>query len=238
MNYALIFAGGTGQRMNTKSKPKQFLELHGKPLIIYTIEVFENCKEIDGILIVCLEQWIPYMNTLLKKYFIRKVIDVIPGGISGQISIRNGVIRLYELCKRDSIVLVHDGVRPLIDEKTIKDNICCVKEHGNAITITPAVETVVLENEIDDDITIFNRSQCRMARAPQSFFLKDLYEAHIWAQKIKKNDFIDSACLMHTFGKKLHTVTGPIENIKITTPMDFYIFRAIEDAKENQQIFG
>lgn len=238
MNYALIFAGGTGQRMNTNSKPKQFLELHGKPIIIYTIEIFEKCKEIDGILIVCLEQWIPYMDLLLKKYYIKKAIDIVPGGINGQDSIFHGVCRLHELCEPDSIVLVHDGVRPLIDEKTIEDNISCVKENGNAITVTPVVETVAIENEDDGDISIFDRSRCRLARAPQSFRLKDLYAAHMWAQEENETDFIDSACLMRTFGQKLHTVKGPIENIKITTPMDFYIFRAIEDVKENQQIFG
>lgn len=235
MNYALIFAGGTGQRMNTKSKPKQFLELHGKPIIIYTIEVFENCESIDGIVVVCLKQWIPYMNTLLQKYFIKKVIDVVPGGTSGQESIMHGVMRLHELCEQDSIVLVHDGVRPLIDENTIIDNIRCVQENGNAITVTPAVETIAIEE--DDDVAIFNRSKCRLARAPQSFVLKDLYAAHMWAKKESRFDFIDSACLMRSYGQKLHTINGPIENIKITTPMDFYIFRAIEDAKENQQIF-
>ena len=95
MNIAVIFAGGTGQRMNTASKPKQFLELHGKPILIYTLENFQNHPQIVGIVLVCLESWIDYCNELLQKYHITKVLKVVPGGNSGQESIFNGLAQKH-----------------------------------------------------------------------------------------------------------------------------------------------
>lgn len=119
MNYALIFAGGTGQRMNTKTRPKQFLELYGKPIILYTIEAFENHPAIDGIVVVCLKDWIPFLKKKIAHYDIAKVIDVVPGGVTGQESIRNGLAALGAAVGRDHAVFVHDGVRPLVSDETI-----------------------------------------------------------------------------------------------------------------------
>lgn len=236
-NVALIFAGGTGQRMNTKTRPKQFLELHGKPIIIYTLECFDSHPLIDGIVVVCLESWIPFLNKMLKKFDISKVVDVIPGGDSGQASIRNGVARAAELFDSDSTVLVHDGVRPLIDEDTISSCIEATREFGSAITTVPAIETIIREEDglVSD---IIDRSECAMAKAPQCFKLGELKAAHERAVAEKRDDFIDSASLMRWCGHDLHSVTGRPENIKITTPADFYIFRALVDAQENSQIFG
>lgn len=132
MNIAVIFAGGSGTRMNTKSRPKQFLDLNGKPIIIYTIELFDNHPDIDGIVVVCLESWIPFLQKMLKKFEISKVVRVIPGGVSGQDSIFKGLCAAEEYAKdqkdENVIVLIHDGVRPLITEDTITDNINKVKE--------------------------------------------------------------------------------------------------------------
>lgn len=239
MNLAVIFAGGTGKRMNTKSVPKQFLELHGKPVIVYTLEKFDNHPAIDQIILVCLESWIPHAEKLLKKFQIKKVADIVSGGSTGQESIYNGIVAAHHISSGDSdIVLIHDGVRPMIDEDTITDCLSCVHEHGNAITTTPAIETVFVNERNGRVGDIFNRSRCSMARAPQCFYLKDIYEAHQKAREEKKMDFIDSAMLMQYYGAKLYTVDGPVENIKITTPMDFYLFRAMLDAKENMQIVG
>lgn len=237
MNCALIFAGGTGQRMNSKTRPKQFLELHGKPIIIYTLEVFENHPDIDSIVVVCLESWIPFLLKKIQHYGISKVIDVVPGGESGQASIRNGVNALYEKCPGSSTVLVHDGVRPLVDEETISRCIAGVAENGNAITAVPAIETIV--QETNGAITdIIDRKACMMAKAPQSFVLKELKQAHDKAVEDGLGDFIDSASLMRHYGHDLFVVEGGPENIKITTPSDFYTFRAFVDARENSQIFG
>ena len=138
-NVAVIFAGGTGQRMNTRTRPKQFLELHGKPIIIYTLEAFEDHSEIDGIIVVMLESWIPYTKELIRKYNLKKVKDVVPGGASGQDSIYNGLCAAARFYGDDDIVLIHDGVRPLIDEETITANIRGVEKLGTAITVTAAI---------------------------------------------------------------------------------------------------
>ena len=239
MNIAVIFAGGTGQRMNTASKPKQFLELHGKPIIIYTLEYFQKHSQIDGIVVVCLESWIDYCENLLKKYQIDKVLKIVPGGNSGQESIFNGLEAAHQISDNEQdIVLIHDGVRPLINEALITNCIASVKKHGNAITVSPAIETILLKTEDGDIGNILKRSECEMAKAPQCFYLNDIYSCHLKAKAAGKDDFIDSASLMQYYGYKLNALEGPLENIKITIPADFYIFRAIMDARENLQILG
>lgn len=237
MNIAVIFAGGTGQRMNSKTKPKQFLELHGKPILVYTIEHFQRHKEIDGIVLVILESWIEYCEELIDRFRLTKVKAVIPGGETGQSSIYNGISKAAELFGEDSTVLIHDGVRPLIDAATISNAIACVNAHGNAITVTPAIETVSLTDKDGKITDVVDRSKCFMARAPQCFRLSELLSAHQRAIAEDKQ-FIDSASIMRYYGHELYTVEGTVENIKITTPSDFYIFRAITDARENSQIFG
>ena len=147
MNYAVIFAGGTGTRMNTKTKPKQFLTLHNKEIIIYTLEHFENHPEIDGISVVCIEGWIDYLKKLIEKYQLKKVKWITPGGKTGQESIYNGLNAMRGQIEEDSIVLIHDGVRPLINEELISENIKVAKEKGNAITVVEATETVMMVNE-------------------------------------------------------------------------------------------
>ena len=239
MNVALVFAGGTGQRMQTKNLPKQFLKLHGKPIIIYTLEQFENHPDIDAIVLVCIESWHDYMKKLLKTFGITKVVEVLSGGVSGQDSIFNGVKRAHELYGDDAILLIHDGVRPLIDQETITENLICVKENGSAITVSPAIETITVIGEEQGLVgEIIERKNCSLAKAPQSFYLGDIYKAHTKARKEGKLDFVDSASHMRHYGHKLYTVEGSPSNIKITTPTDFYIFRAIVDARENEQIFG
>lgn len=238
MNIAIIFAGGTGKRMNTKSKPKQFLEMHGKPVLIYTLENFQKHPLIDHIILVCLESWMDYAAGLMKKFGITKVVKIIPGGTTGQESIFHGIKEAEKLYGGNNIVLIHDGVRPLINEETITKCLTCVQKNGNAITTTPAIETIFVNGQNGRVGKIFNRSNCSMARAPQCFYLQDIYKAHLKAQSDNRNDFIDSAMLMQHYGADLYMVDGPVENIKITTPTDFYLFRALLDAKENMQIIG
>ncbi|WP_314293335.1 IspD/TarI family cytidylyltransferase [Fusobacterium periodonticum] len=239
MNIALIFAGGIGKRMNTTGIPKQFLKLYGKEIIVYTLEIFENNKNIDGIVISCLKEKIDDLKRIIEKNNLKKVVSIIPGGNTGQESIYNGLKEIEKRYSKKDIVLIHDGVRPLINDDTINDNINLVKEKGNAITTTPAIETIVrLKNENNIIKDIFNRSECFMARAPQSFFLNDILDVHEKAIKDNKDDFIDSASIMAYYGHSLNILSGPSENIKITTPSDFYIFKAILDMKENLEIFG
>lgn len=238
MNIAVIFAGGTGQRMNTKTKPKQFLELHGKPILVHTIEHFQRHEQIDGIVLVSLKDWLGYCDELVKRFNLTKVKAITAGGASGQQSIRNGLDKVEELFPEDSIVLIHDGVRPLIDEAMITNAIACVKEHGNAISVSPAIETIIVKGDDQKISDIMDRSKCSLARAPQCFYLKDILRLHRQAQADGGLEFIDSASMMRHYGVDLYTVESVPENIKITTPSDFYIFRAIVDARENSQIFG
>lgn len=240
MNIAVIFAGGSGKRMNSVSRPKQFLELHGKPVIIYTLELFDNHPEIDAICIVCLESWMNFLKKQLKKFEISKVVDIVPGGETGQDSIYNGLCSAERYASdkgENAIVLIHDGVRPLITEQTITDNIRMAEEKGNCITCIPATETFVVRQD-DDSLNIPSRSDSLIARAPQSFRLKDILAAHRKAISEGRHDFIDSCTMMSHYGYHLNTVFGPVENIKITTPMDFFMFRAMVEVHENQQIFG
>ena len=236
MNIALIFAGGTGQRMNSNSKPKQFLDLYGKPILIYTLEQFQKSKDIDSIVLVCLESWIDYAKELIDKYQITKISSIVSGGKTGQESIYKGLLEVYKQDK-NSIVLIHDGVRPLIDDKTISAVISSTKLNGNGITVSPAIETIMLRNDNNQSIKLFDRKDCLLARAPQTFFTKDILQAHEQARK-ENLEFIDSASLMQHYGYKLYTVVGPVENIKITTPSDFYLFRAFIEAKNNLQVFS
>lgn len=238
MNYAVIFAGGTGKRMNSKTCPKQFLKLHGKEIIIYTLEHFENHPEIDGISVVCIEEWIEYLEKLINKYQLKKVKWISPGGSTGQESIYNGLNAMRNEIDNDSIVLIHDGVRPLIDEELITENIKTARVHGCAVTVVPAIETIMLMDEEGKIAKSIDRNKCRVVRAPQSFVYKDLMGAHDKARNAGINDIIDSATMMTEEGYELYPVTGKPENIKITTPSDYYTFRAIVEAEENSQIFG
>lgn len=239
MNIAVLFAGGVGSRMHTKTKPKQFLDIHGKPIIVHTIEKFQNHSEIDAITIACVEDWIPYLEHLIDHYNLTKVRKVVPGGSTGQLSIFNSLVAAKEVAGEEkSVVLIHDGVRPLINDKLISENIASVKKNGSAITCVKVKETVLVvsgENQIDD---IPERSKTRLARAPQSFWLDEILTMQKRAQLEGKTNFIDSCSLAKYYGKKLYLVDGPSENIKITTPDDFYTMRALLDAKENAQIYG
>lgn len=236
MNYSLIFAGGTGQRMNSKSLPKQFLSVHGKPIIMHTILCFENCDEIDGIIVVCYMPFINKLKSLLTEYNIKKVIDITSGGESGQQSIFRGLERLSKTATDRDIVLIHDGVRPIITDELIKNNIECVKEHGNAISASKAIETVVVS--VDGKVkSVADRSQCYYAKAPQSFKFGEIYDCHKRAASNgHSSDFIDSATMMRYYGYELNIIECSSENIKITTPTDFFMFKAILDARENEQI--
>lgn len=239
LNIAVIFAGGVGKRMHSKDIPKQFLKLHDKPIIIHTLELFENSPEIDAIVVSCLSNYIGYLNKLVSKFNLKKVQRIVPGGKSGQESIFNGLKAAAAIGNRESdIVLIHDGVRPLINLKTIHDNIKSVREHGSAITCVKAKETIIVVNEHEAISSINNRAKSRLARAPQSFYLNDILTAHERAIREKKLNFIDSCSMMTYYGKKLYLIQGPQENIKITTPDDFYTMRALLDAKENAQIYG
>lgn len=238
MNIAVIFAGGTGQRMHSKEKPKQFLTIYGIPIIVHTLRHFQNNANIDAIVVSCIETWIGHLSSLVKTYNLDKVKKIVPGGATGQLSIYNGLLAAKEVSSGEkSIVLIHDGVRPMINGELIDKNIESVKINGSAITTVTVKETIM---EVSDDGMIKyipSRKNSRIARAPQSFWLDDILDVHKKAMADGRTDFIDSCTMMRHYDKKLYLIDGSDENIKITTPEDFYIMRAILDAKENSQIY-
>lgn len=237
MTTALIFAGGTGRRMNTRSKPKQFLEIHGKPIIVYTLEHFEYHEQIDNIVVVCLKDYIDELYGLLRRFGIMKVKKIVPGGETGHDSIYCGLLAMKEAAEENDIVLIHDGVRPFIDEELITINIETVKKYGNAITCEPDKESQI--RSIDGQ-TVFEmppRDQMYTAKAPQSFYFGKIQKLYEMAQRDGVKS-IDSAHLCSLYGEPLHMVKSTANNMKITEPTDFYICRALYDAQEGQQVFG
>lgn len=234
MNVALIFAGGIGSRMGSDT-PKQFLEWNGKAIIIHTLNIFESHPNIDIIVIACKEEWIDYTGELIRKEGIKKVVSIVPGGATALDSQFNGLKEIKRLFPEDEVaVLIHDGVRPLVDAATVTRNINSVWKYGNAITVTKAIETVIKIDEEGSVKEILNRDSCRMAKAPQSFKLDDIITAHEKAIAEGKHDFIDSASMMIYYGHTLHTIMGEPENIKVTTPSDYYMFLGISKNRKGQ----
>lgn len=234
---ALIFAGGTGQRMNSRSKPKQFIEIHGKPILIYTLEHFEYHEEIDDIIVVCIEEWMERLSGFLHRFRISKVSEIVPGGPTGHDSIYNGLVALRNRANPDDIILIHDGVRPLITDELITSNIKSVKEYGNSITVEPTRESVIISKDGSLALDAPPAHQMYVSKAPQSFYYKDIIEVYDKASEdgIKS---IDSAHLLSIYDMPMQMVRSSKNNIKITEPADYYLFRALCKAVENQQIFG
>lgn len=235
---AVIFAGGVGSRMEGASRPKQFLELGGEAIICHVLDRFEEASCIQAVVVVCVEGWTDYLRGLVARGGYRKVAGIAPGGATGQRSIYNGLAMLREtgLVADDTIVLIHDGVRPLITAGTIEDCYESARDLGPTAVTAPATETVVVcEGDVVESVV--DRSHCRLARAPQGFRFGELWEAHEKARSEGRDDFIDSVSLMSYYGHAIHVVDGPEENIKITTPRDFLTFKGFVDLKEYEQIW-
>lgn len=234
MNIAIIAAGGTGSRMGKTDRPKQFMNIAGKPIIIHTLEKFENCDEVDSIFITSLKEQIPYLEDLIKTYGIKKVKKVVPGGATGQMSIFSALDAAHAECPEDSIVIVNDGVRPFITNELIKENIKTVKEKGSAISCVPLTETLILVDENNEVLDMPKRDLSLSAKAPQSFYLKELYENHLKAQSEGLISMTDSSTLMHHYGKKLTVVMTDYDNIKITTQKDIALGESIYARRLNE----
>ena len=237
MNVAVIFAGGMGTRMNARAMPKQFLEIHGKPIIIHTLEHFESHPDIDGIAIAIIPDYRDHLTRLLKRYEMEKVRWLVDGGNTGQVSRHRALSAVAEDCPADTVVLIHDGVRPLINAELITENIQCVQSHGSAITCTKLTETAVTSEDTHIDAVI-PRDHLYLAQAPQSFRLGAILSLYNQAVADGELDSIDSCTLMQRYGQKIYRVDGPRSNIKITTAEDFYICRTFFEVIENRQIVG
>ena len=239
MNIAIIFAGGSGVRMGA-GMPKQFLEINGKPIIIHTLDNFQNSPIIDKIYIACKKEYITKLNQMLDYYRITKTCGVVEGGKSGQDSIYKCLKCAFKENPADSIVLIHDGVRPFINEEVIEKNVESVKKYGTAITCTPFFETpVISKSGIQVEETPLRKNMFT-AQAPQSLRLGEIVAAH---EKIRESnpdyiDIADSCNLYRNLGKPVYIVEGNRGNIKVTTPEDFYVLRALIQYRENEQILG
>lgn len=242
MNVALILAAGVGQRMRNAGLPKQFLKLAGKPIIIYTLEKFEECTEIDKIIVVCHGSYMETMMNFLKMYEINKVEKIIIGGSDRQQSLKKGLEFIENIASDNDIVVIHDGVRPMVSISTINENIRVAKEYNAAITVHPVTESVVVTREDRAGINDFEkRDNTYSMTSPQSFQLASLLKAYEKANDFNGDDdtpLLDAAMVYANSGGKVYLVKEQRSNIKITTPEDFYFLKAMIDLEESKYIFG
>lgn len=238
-NIAIIFAGGSGVRMGA-GKPKQFLEVNGKPIIIHTLDIFENHPDVDEIYVACKEDFIEKLRKMLRRFDITKVKDIVPGGTTGMGSIYNALKAAQKNNGSDSIVLIHDGVRPCINAALIDEVIQAVKDKGAVATCTPLFETPIISESGKTVESTPVRADCYTAQAPQAFRLGDILEAHesVRAGDPEYQGIIDNCTLMHRLGREVAIVKGPRTNIKVTTPEDLYIFKAMIEYRETRDAFG
>lgn len=231
MNIAVIFAGGVGKRLNPDERavPKQFLRIRSKPIIVHTLLAFAEHPQIDRIYVAILPACRERLLGMIRRYRVGKVAAVVDGGATGQDSIYNALVRAAQDCPADSVVLIHDGVRPIITTDVITRNIESVRAHGSAITCTPCYETIMVSR---DGMSLDNvpfRRETFAGQAPQSFLLGDILAAHeeIRSRPERYRDIVDSCTLMRVLGHDLHLVPGNFGNIKVTVPEDLYILRAL-----------
>jgi 2-C-methyl-D-erythritol 4-phosphate cytidylyltransferase len=240
MNYAVIFAGGSGSRMGPTSVPKQFLDYGGKPLIVHTIEHFQRHVGISGIVVSVPEAWHAYFLTMLEQFPLSKVSQVVVGGGTGQESIYFALMALRETgVDQRATVLIHDGVRPLINEQIISDCISGVLERGSAVTSYPAVETMLESPDGKEIGQILPRSRLLIAQAPQAFRLGELLGAHDSALRGGRGEYIDSLSLMRSESVcSPFLVMGSRANIKVTTPEDYFMSKALLELEQFHRVEG
>lgn len=236
---AIIFAGGSGVRMGA-GKPKQFLEVDGKPIIIHTLDIFENHPAVDEIYIACKEDYISRLEKMIGRYDITKVRAVVPGGTTGMGSIYNALKAASEQNEEDAIVLIHDGVRPFISAALIDEVISTVRKDGAAVTCTPLFETPIVSRggEIVEETPA--RADCYTAQAPQAFHLGTVLKAHEIVRRDNPDytGLIDNCTLMKSLGMEVPIVKGPRSNIKVTTPEDLFMFKAMLEYRETKDALG
>lgn len=237
---AAIFAGGIGSRMGIDELPKQFLEINNKPIIIHTLEYFEEHEDIDAIYIACVKDWIEYLQELLERFNITKVKSVVPGGVS---AMDTQYLLLNEIKKHepeDSVVLMHDGVRPFITKDVISNNIECAIKNGNAVTSISCNETILVSESGETVSSVPVRRETFTGQAPQTFILKDILDAHNEVRKTNPNytDIVDSCSMFIYLNRKIFLVEGNRGNIKITNPVDVYILQGLMKYRTDTKIMG
>lgn len=231
MNIALLTAGGTGTRMHQEI-PKQFLHVQNKPILIYTLEAFQKHPNVDAIIVVGLERWIDIIWAYAKQYDITKLQWVVPGGDSGQESIRNGLRELEKHCSLSDIIMVHDGNRPMVGQELISDCFAKQKEYGSAVAVIPCMEVVFKsEDRISSTVNI-RRDQLLRSQTPHTYTLEKLLWAHKEAELHQIKDTVASCDLMCRLGEPVYFSKGSERNIKITTVEDVDIFASLLNYKK------
>ncbi len=228
-NIALVIAGGVGARMH-QDIPKQFINVHDRPVIIYTLEAFQKHPNIDAIEVVCLDGWHDILRAYAKQFGITKMENIVSGGETGFQSIRNG---LYDIADRykdnDDIVLIHDSIRPMVSQDIISDNIRVCREKGNAITVIPCTAVMLRTNDALTSEEQIPRDNLKITQTPQTFFVSDILSAHKEADERGISNSIASCSLYIELGRKLHFSLGSEKNLKLTTSEDIEIFTSLLD---------
>jgi len=228
MNIALIIAGGVGSRMG-QDIPKQFIEVNGKPVLIYTLEGFQEHPQIDAIEVVCIDGWQDVVWAYAKQYGITKLKWMTEGGKTGQESIRNGVYYLEGKCQPDDTIIIHDGIRPLVDKAVLTDVIVKCKKYGNAVTSLPYNEQIFVVSKEDETTTteFIPRETLRRVSTPQAYSYDLLLEKYreAFAKEIGIYGSHYTNTMMVELGVRLHFAAGSDKNIKLTTPDDLELFK-------------
>lgn len=233
MNIALLTAAGEGTRMK-QDIPKQFIHIDNKPLIIYTLEAFQRHPSIDAIIVVTLETWKDVLVAYAKQFNITKLKWIVPGGETGQESIKNGLLELQKTCSNEDVVLIHDGNRALVSSEIISDSLATFKLYGNAVTAIPCVEAIFKsEDNISSNISI-PREQLLRTQTPHTYNLGKLLWAHEQAEEKGIKNTAATCTLMQELGETIHFSMGSEKNLKITTVDDMIIFKALLRTKKDE----
>lgn len=234
-NVVILTAGGTGTRTH-QDIPKQFLNVNNKPILIYTLEAFQQHPNIDEICVVILDGWEQILWAYAKQFNITKLKYVTVGGGSGQESIFNGLKTIREDHKDDDIVIIHDGNRPLVSQDIITDNLVKQQIFGSAVAAIPCTEVVFISEDSVESKQSVPREKLQRTQTPHSYLLGELWDAHMKAVERKINNMAASCALMEALGKKTYFSKGSEKNLKITTIEDIEIFKALLNAEKEEWI--
>lgn len=232
MKIGLLIAGGSGARMQ-QDIPKQFLTVNEKPVIVYTLEAFQNHAEIDVIAVVCIDGWENVLSAYAKQFGITKLKHIIPSGDCGQASIRNGVYELEKYYGQDDIVLVHDAIRPMVSQEIISDCIVKACQYGCAISVIPCAEAMMKTEDGYESTGSYPRDNLKRTQTPQGFKLGRICDLHRRALEMGITNSVASCTLMIEMGEQVYFSAGSEKNIKLTTVEDLDIFKALLRAKRS-----
>ena len=235
MNIAILTGGGTGTRTH-QDIPKQFIHVNNKPIIIYTLEAFQNHPNIDEICVAILEGWDQMLWAYAKQFNITKLKYVVTGGATGQESIFNGLKAIHANHDDNDVVIVHDGNRPMVSTEVITANLVAQKQYGSAVTAIPCTEVVFESEDGATSQHSIPRENLQRTQTPHSYYLGELWDAHMKAQELGITNTAASCSLMERLGKKSYFSAGSEKNLKITTIDDIEIFTALLAAKKDSWI--